>query len=135
LLDVGSGSGILSIAGGLLGATVDAVEIDSRAMAHAERNFRTNGVAERVRAVTAVSAAAGPFDLIVANILRSALVELARALVVLLAPDGAIVLSGLVSTDVPEMIACYSPLLGGARPEVYERDEWRALVWRGRRSP
>ena len=44
----------------------------------------------------------------------------------------ALVLSGLVSTDVPEVTAAYLPLLGGARPEVYERDEWRGLVWRGR---
>jgi ribosomal protein L11 methyltransferase len=130
LLDFGSGSGILSIAGARLGATVDAVEIDPRAIEHAEQNLRANGVAERVRQITALGDAAGPFDLVVANILRSVLLLFADALVERVAPGGTLVLSGLVSTDVPEVSARYARLLGGARPEVYERDEWRALVWR-----
>ena len=37
------------------------------------------------------------------------------------------------SCIVPEVSARYSGLLGGTRPEVYERDEWRALVWKPRR--
>jgi hypothetical protein len=39
-------------------------------------------------------------------------------------------LSGLVSTDVPEVSVRYASLLAGARPEVYERGDWRALLWR-----
>jgi ribosomal protein L11 methyltransferase len=132
LLDFGSGSGILSIAGVLLGATVDAVEIDPGAIEHAERNLRANGVGQRVRQRTTLGPATGPFDLIVANILRAVLVAFAEELVAVRAAGGALVLSGLVSTDVPQVTARYAPLLAGARPEVYERDEWRALVWRGR---
>jgi ribosomal protein L11 methyltransferase len=130
LLDFGSGSGILSIAGARLGATVDAVEIDPRAVEHAGRNLRANGVAERIRQLSALGLATGPFDLIVANILRSVLLAFADELVGLRACGGALVLSGLVSTDVPEVIARYARPLAGARPEVYERDDWRALVWR-----
>jgi ribosomal protein L11 methyltransferase len=132
LLDFGSGSGILSVAGALLRATVDAVELDPRAVEHAGQNLRRNGVSERVRQVAALSEATGPFDLVVANILRSVLLAYGPALVSLRSSSGALVLSGLVSTDVPEVSARYSELLGGTRPEVYERDEWRALVWRGR---
>jgi ribosomal protein L11 methyltransferase len=132
LLDFGSGSGVLSIAGALLGATVDAVEIDPRAIEHAEQNLRANAVAERVRAITTLDAAVAPFDLVVANILRDVLVDFAPPLVALCGHRTTLVLSGLVSTDVPVVSACYAPLLARARPEVYERDEWRALVWRGR---
>jgi ribosomal protein L11 methyltransferase len=131
LLDFGSGSGILSVAGALLGATVDAVEIDLRAVDHAKENLRVNGCAARVRQVTALDEAAGPFALVVANILRSVLVVFAEPLSARRAPGGVLVLSGLVSTDVPELTARYAPRLGGARPEIYERGEWRALVWRG----
>ena len=110
LLDFGSGSGILSIAAARLGATVEAVEIDPRAVEHADRNLHANDVAERVRPIAALSAATGWFDLVVANILRAVLLEFAPALVSLRAPDGALVLSGLVSTDVPELIGCYARL-------------------------
>jgi len=130
LLDFGSGSGILSIAAARLGAAVDAVEIDPMAVSHAEENLRANGVSERVRHLPSLDVARGPFDLVVANILRSVLLSFAGALVPLVAPGRALVLSGLVSTDVPALIARYEALLGGRRPEVYTRDEWRALVWR-----
>ncbi len=130
-LDFGSGSGILSIAAAHLGAAVDAVEIERLAIDHAAQNFHANGVAARVRQRRDLTLATGPFDLIVANILRSVLLDFATALVERRAPGGALVLSGLVSTDVPELTARYAPLFGGARPEVYERDDWRALLWRG----
>ena len=131
LLDFGSGSGILSIAGARLGATVDAVEIDPRAVAHAQRNLEANALADRVRHCSIVDAA-GPFDLVVSNILRAVLVSFADALVDSLGPGGSLVLSGLVTTDVPEVTARYASLLGGRRPESYDRGEWRVLVWRGR---
>jgi ribosomal protein L11 methyltransferase len=130
LLDFGSGSGILSIAGARLGAAVEAVEIDPRAIAHAAQNLRANGCEGRVRALSALADAKGPFDLVVTNILRAVLLSFADALVALRAPKGVLVLSGLVSTDVPEVSARYASLLGGRRPEIYARDDWRALVWR-----
>jgi ribosomal protein L11 methyltransferase len=129
LLDFGSGSGILSIAGARLGATADAVEIDPGAIEHARRNLAVNDAAASVRQLTAIDDAMGPFDIVVANILRSVLLSFAKPLVERVAADGALVLSGLVSTDVPEVGSAYARLLG-ARPEVYERGEWRGLVWR-----
>ncbi|HTQ47378.1 MAG TPA: 50S ribosomal protein L11 methyltransferase [Polyangiaceae bacterium] len=130
LLDVGSGSGILSIAGARLGASVDAVEIDPRAIEHAERCYRANGVQDRVRSFSSLAAVRGSFDLVVANVWRAALLSLCEEVVPLRGSGGSILLSGLVSTDVPEVSVRYSRLLGDQRPEVYERDEWRALVWR-----
>jgi ribosomal protein L11 methyltransferase len=130
LLDFGSGSGILSIAAAAhFDALVDAVESDARAVQHADRNIRANAVESRVRQLRALDAAAAPFDFIVANILRSVLLAHALPLAAALAPTGTLVLSGLVSTDVPDLIARYTPLCGGRRPDVYARDEWRALVW------
>src|SRR5262249_22710391 len=110
-------------------AQVDAVEIDARAVEHADRNIRANAVESRVRQLGALDAAAVPFDFIVANILRAVLLAHAQALASALARSGTLVLSGLVSTDVPEIIARYTPLCGGRRPNVSARDEWRALVW------
>lgn len=129
LLDFGSGSGILSIAGAKLGAEVHAVEIDEPAIAHAQANARMNGVSSQVRFTRTLEESTGRFELVVANILLSVLMAGAPALAARRAPDGVLVLSGLVATDVPAAIARYAPLLGGQRPDVYERGEWRALAW------
>jgi ribosomal protein L11 methyltransferase len=130
MLDFGSGSGILGIGAAKLGGVVDAVEIDPRAIDHAERNARVNAVSDRIRQARMLEDMRGPFDLVVANILRTVLLEHARALVSGLAIGGTLVLSGLVSTDVAPVSAGFAALLGGRRPEVYERGEWRAVVWR-----
>jgi len=130
MLDFGSGSGILAIGAARLGAVVDAVEIDAAASAHGERNARANAVADRIRHARTLEDTRGSFDFVVANILRSVLLELADALVARLASRATLVLSGLVSTDVPEVSVRYSSLLEGRRPEVYQNGDWRALAWR-----
>jgi ribosomal protein L11 methyltransferase len=130
MLDFGSGSGVLAIAAAKLGAWVDAIDIDPRALEHTASNADLNSVAGRIRCSPALACASGPFDMIVANILRSVLLEFARELVARLAPGGTLVLSGLVSTDVPEVIARYAAVLPNQRPHIHERGDWRALVWR-----
>jgi ribosomal protein L11 methyltransferase len=130
MLDFGSGSGILAIGAARLGAIVDAVEIDASAAAHGDRNARANGISGRIRQARTLEDTRGEFELIVANILCSVLIEFSGALVARLAPGATLVLSGLVSTDVPQVSVRYASLLGNDRPEVYERGEWRALVWR-----
>lgn len=128
MLDVGSGTGILSIGAAKLGGAAVGVEIDEAANECARRNAALNGAS-----LTFGTEWPDPsvcFDAIVANILRDVLLELAPAIASRLARPGLLVLSGLVSTDVPAVIARYGPLLDGARPEIFERDAWRALVWR-----
>ena len=130
MLDFGSGSGILAIGAAKLRAVVDAVEIDAAAGAHGERNARANCVDDQIRHAPTLEGTRGPFDLVVANILRAVLLEFADALVARLGPGATLVLSGLVSTDVPQVSVRYASLLGQEQPEVYERGDWRALVWR-----
>lgn len=127
MLDVGSGTGILSIGAAKLGGEAIGIEIDADANAVARANARASAVAADVTFSAAWPD--GTFDVVVANILRHVLLDLAPAIVARLAPGGLLVLSGLVSTDVPELIARYGRDLG-ARPEVFERGPWRALVWR-----
>ncbi len=135
-LDFGSGSGLLSIAAARLGAQVRAVEIDPAGIAHAELNLRLNGLSDRFEQSESLpELGERPFDLVVANILRPILLEFAYPLASRLSPRGVLILSGLVSTDVPEVSVRYTGLLGGRRPEVYRRGDWCALVWRGDVNP
>jgi ribosomal protein L11 methyltransferase len=130
MLDFGSGSGILAIGAAKLGARVEAIEIDERAIANARENLQLNGVEPLVRLGRSLEAAPGPFELVVANILRPVLLDVAEPLTARLAPGGALVLSGLVGTDVPELSVRYVALLGGRRPAVYRQADWCALAWR-----
>lgn len=130
MLDFGSGSGVLSIAAARLGATVDAVEIDEKAILHARRNVADNALEDRITQHTSLADVTGTFDLIVANILSAVLLSFAEDLVGRSAPGSVLVLSGLVSTDTPALSVRYAALMAGARPEIYERGEWRGLVWR-----
>lgn len=128
MLDVGSGTGILAIAAAKLGGTAIGIDNDVDTLPVAVENGRRNGVTDRVH--FASTWPTGDFEVVVANILRGILSALAEPIVERLAVGGTLVLSGLVSTDVPEIIARYSPLLGGKRPDIFERAAWRALVWR-----
>ena len=97
VLDVGCGSGILSIAAVKLGATrALAVDIDPIAVEATEANARHNRVGRRVRARDGtIPSEQGPFDTVLANLIAGILVELAPHLAEELVPGGTLVASGI----------------------------------------
>jgi ribosomal protein L11 methyltransferase len=102
--DVGCGSGILAVAAALLGASqVLATDDDPTALPVARQNAKRNHVAGVVRVMEAdlLPGNAGPFDLIVCNIVSSEVVRLAERLPLLLAPGGRFIGSGFLSTTLP----------------------------------
>ncbi len=131
VLDFGSGSGILAIGAALLGATVDAVEIDALAIDNATENARLNGVEESIRYSNAMSTSYSPYPIVLANILKPVLIEFAPMLVARLAKGGTLILSGLMEKDGADVADHYSELLDGAQPRMLAAGEWRALVWTG----
>lgn len=81
VLDVGSGSGVLSFVAALSGATrVDGVEIDRTALALAKQSARLNRLGCPVRFVRALPGPRTHFDLVVANLEPRILQEQAGAL-------------------------------------------------------
>ena len=132
VLDFGSGSGILSIAAAVLGANVDGVEIDPLAIDNANENASLNSLKGKVRFEKTIADLGTPdkkYPVVIANILRPVLIEFASLLVSKLERPGKVVLSGLIATDLPDVITRYSGLLGGTKPQIFERGEWRALVF------
>jgi ribosomal protein L11 methyltransferase len=108
VLDVGAGSGILSIASILLGAQhVDAVEIEEIAARALKENLDMNGVGERVQVLTGdfgTDAGTGKtYDLVIANIISSILMRLANPLANSLEPDGLLLLSGVIDRHIDEL--------------------------------
>jgi ribosomal protein L11 methyltransferase len=107
VLDVGAGSGILSIAAARLGAAfVEAVEIEPVAAAVCVENVQRNGVADvvTVRQGTLGDSPDQPFDLILANITIRTLLELHEALARHLKPGGRAVLSGVLDERANELL-------------------------------
>lgn len=131
VLDFGSGSGILTIAAGLLGAEEAlGVEIDPLAIENAQDNARLNEIGERVRFQRQLTGVTGPFDIVLANILKPVLLEYCAELCDRMERQrGVLILSGLIEQDVKEVAADFSSILK-AEPEVRALNEWRCLVWR-----
>jgi ribosomal protein L11 methyltransferase len=113
ILDIGCGSGILSIVGIKLGAARGfGVDIDTDAIPSAERNAAANGVANQVffSLGSVVEVKSGVFEiqqapLVLANILAHILKRLLdTGLGDLIAPGGVLILSGILEEQVPNMI-------------------------------
>ena len=104
VLDVGCGSGILSIAAVRLGATrALGVDIDPIAVEATIANARHNRVGKRVRAREgSIPSDEGPFDTVLANLVAGVLVEIAPDLAGELVPGGAIIGSGIFIDREPE---------------------------------
>jgi ribosomal protein L11 methyltransferase len=113
LFDVGTGSGILSIAALKLGARpVRAVDVDEVAVRVAQENFERNGfslVGEGTLVEAAVGSAADrggmQWQIVVANILAHILIELMPGLAAAAAPEGKLILSGMLAEQEAEVTA------------------------------
>jgi len=112
VLDVGCGSGVLSIAALRLGAvSAVAVDIDEEAIVVARRNAELNGVATAVETLAQpLSEIDGLYDIVLANIETRVLVEMAKELQTRLAAGGFLVLSGILRGEQDELIAAYAPM-------------------------
>lgn len=101
LLDVGCGSGILSVAALLLGAkSAVGVDIDPLAVKTAGENARLNGVEEKFTGICGNLAdqVAGQYQVVAANIVADVVIELSRAVPEFLAPSGVYIISGIIDT-------------------------------------
>jgi Ribosomal protein L11 methylase len=138
VLDLGCGTGILAIAAArVLGRPVVAADIDPVAVRITAENAARNGVADRVRAVTADGCAQlavrarAPYALVFANILARPLLRLARDIVAETAPGGTIILAGFISDDARRVLSAYRPL-GCRLARRIAVDGWTTLVLRRR---
>jgi ribosomal protein L11 methyltransferase len=114
VLDLGCGAGILAIAAAKCWpARVLAADNDPIAVAVARDNAGRNGVAGRVRCLlsdgygSAVLRRAGPFDLILANILAEPLCDMAHDTARHLGASGVAVLSGLLDRQAGRVLAAH----------------------------
>jgi len=134
-LDVGCGSGILSIAIKKLGAKVSACDTDEQAVTATQQNAEKNGV--RIDKIwlgsvsslseQSSSAAAQPqFDLIVANIIADVILILSADLKKALKPGGKLVLSGILEKYKDRIEQAFSDLSFIC---MKQKNEWLSFVY------
>ena len=135
ILDMGCGSGILAIAAWKLWHRQSVgADIDPRAAEETEANARKNGLGRSLRAVASrgyrhPEVRRRKYALIFANILAKPLSGMARDLARALLPGGICILSGLIESDGPMVIARHRA--HGLIPvRAYRVDGWLTLVMR-----
>jgi ribosomal protein L11 methyltransferase len=131
VLDVGCGSGILSLVALALGAeAVRAVDVDPDAAAVTRENAERNGLSPRVLAdETPVGALHDRYGAVLANIEAKTLVELAPVLIERVAPGGLLVLSGILATAVaPAQVQDVLQAFGALElASIRQMGEWAAM--------
>ncbi|MDD4934131.1 MAG: 50S ribosomal protein L11 methyltransferase [Methylacidiphilaceae bacterium] len=132
-LDIGTGSGILALAARKLGATrIWALDTDPSALAVARRNEEANFPSAAIRWVKADLArwrAAKPFDRIVANLYLMPLLQGAARLAAWLAPEGVLLVSGLLREQASEIEARFAQE-GLLLQRRKRRGKWTMLCFR-----
>ena len=131
VLDVGCGSGVLAIAALMLGARRSVgIDINPASVEVSRANAKRNGVADCLDVSNAplreISAATpAEFDVIFANILAPALVELSDDLKRCLKPVGHLVISGILVTKYDHVLEALLPLKVVA---IATMDVWAAVT-------
>lgn len=138
LLDLGCGSGVLSIAALLLGAaSATAVDIDPVAAKIARENAQRNGIGEERYTVCAGDAltdgalrkqlAAGRYDVVSANIVADVIIALCPLVRDCLRPEGRFLCSGVIAERLAEVLAALKAN-GFAVIEEKAAEDWRAIL-------
>ncbi|CAL79315.1 Ribosomal protein L11 methyltransferase (L11 Mtase) [Bradyrhizobium sp. ORS 278] len=114
VLDLGTGTGVLAIAAAkATRRSVLGSDIDAPSVSVARENARLNGAGPLVQVIRATGfaaaefAEAGPFDLVLANILANPLRQLAAPMQRHLAPGANVILSGLLTPQARGVLAAY----------------------------
>ncbi len=135
VIDVGCGTAVLAMAAARVwpAARVLASDIDDVAVEVARTNVAANGLGDRIACLAAAGfdappiAAAAPYDLIFANILKGPLMALAPQMARHLAPGGRAILSGILNEQAEAIADNYARhgIKAGARRRI---GDWTTLI-------
>jgi len=134
VLDLGTGSGILSIAAAGMGAEkVLGLDIDPLAVKSASKNVKVNEVEERVQirkgslSIRTTQKYRNAFDIVLANISPVAICSLAKNMARVMKPGGRLVVSGISTSGLDEVMI--SLAMADLKLEKVDRDgDWQAVI-------
>lgn len=130
VLDVGTGSGVLSIASKYLGADqVFAYDLDEVAVRSAQENMDLNPVAADVvvAANDLLQGVTTTADVIVANILADIIVLMVPDAFRLLKPTGRLIVSGIIE-EKKELVLAAMAAAGFEVDQIFQQKDWFAII-------
>ena len=137
MLDVGCGSGILSVASLLLGAShATGVDIDALAVKTAAENAARNGFGpDRCTLIhgNLTDKVSGTFDVIAANIVADAIILLSGGVRRFMRPDSVYIVSGIIEQREQDVLDAVTAL-GFSVKERHTLNDWLCLVLTGEPS-
>lgn len=129
VLDVGCGTGVLSIAALRCGAEyADAIDIDIWSVESAKESARLNGIQERINVLhgTVELITGKTYDMVVANINRNIILADIARYSAALNMGGDMLMSGFLDEDINDIIAA-ATALGLQHKQTLGEDDWRAI--------
>ena len=130
MIDVGTGSGVLSIAAKYLGAgEIDAYDIDDEAIKATKENVALNPVAQDINIGTnsLLDGISKKVNLIVANILAEIIVPLIPQAKECLNPGGKFITSGIIN-DKKDLIVNELTKHGFVIDEILNQKDWYSII-------
>ena len=131
VLDLGCGSGILSIIAARLGmSNIDAVDIDEVAVSVARDNVKKNQAENRINCFTGQAAdlKSDSYTIVVANIIADVLIDICEEVRRLIKKQGYFIASGVINTKKDRVVEKYLSA-GFYLVDTKEQDDWIALVF------
>ncbi len=127
VIDIGCGSGVLSIAAARLGATeVIAIDIDDAALEATVHNSALNGVDDAVGAPRRTLAGVAPAKLVMANMLLADIEVIASQVIASVATGGTLLCTGHLVSQRDALARLLAPLTPA---QVGQRDDWSVMTF------
>lgn len=124
LLDIGCGSGILALCANKLGAKVSLCDIDELAISEAKKNFAINNA--RFKDIWLGSIKGDKkYDIVVANIIASTIIELRDEILCSVNEGGTIILSGILDIYKDSVLEAFN---NNKILDIKSKDEWICLI-------
>jgi ribosomal protein L11 methyltransferase len=130
IIDVGTGSGVLSIAAAKLGAgRIEALDLDEVAVNVASGNIKLNKVQDlvKVRQSNLLDGVEGESDIVVANILAEVILRFVHDAYRIVKKDGYFITSGIIQQK-KESVKEALLNAGFAIEEVISMEDWVAII-------
>ncbi|HEY9062289.1 MAG TPA: 50S ribosomal protein L11 methyltransferase [Pseudobacteroides sp.] len=132
ILDLGCGTGILSIIAYKLGAKdIKAVDIDEVAVKVATDNCKLNNADKGIEVLKGVLGDVLPFkyDVVIANIIASVIVDISESMPYYVNKEGYFLTSGIIKERKQEVLDAYASK-GFKAVEILEMGEWVAIAFK-----